>query len=195
MGDLIGYARVSTKEQNLDGQLDQLRAAGCVKIFEDKRTGKGKTEDRPGWAELTKYVRAGDTIVVAELSRMSRSLLHFITSVQALEKKGVAVKSLRENIDPSTATGRAFMGFMAVISQLEVDLKAERAAAGRAAARARGKTGGRPKTDKDKLEQARILYENSKKTAAEVCKAVGVGRRTFFTYLSEVAPAARPVEG
>ena len=184
MGDRIGYARVSTKEQNIDSQLDQLAKAGCLKVMTD--TISGTTKDRPGWSELMACLRTGDTVVVTELSRMSRSLLHFLTTLQDLEKMGVHVESLRENIDPSTATGRAFMGFMGVIHQLELDLKAERAAAGRASAKARGKTGGRPKTDQNKLEQARIMYEKSDRTSNDVCKLAGVGRRTFFAYLAAI---------
>ena len=185
MGDRIGYARVSsTKGQNLDSQLDMLRQAGCTKLITDKISGV--SSDRPGWNELIAYIRPGDTLIVTELSRMSRSLLHFLSTVQDLQKKGVQVQSLRENIDPTTATGRAFMGFMGVIHELERDLKAERASAGRASAKARGKTGGRPRTDKELLEQARILYEHTDKNANEVCKQVGVGRRTFFAYLSEI---------
>jgi len=175
---------VSTKEQNIDSQLDQLAKAGCIKVITD--TISGTTKDRPGWSELMECLRTGDTVVVTELSRMSRSLLHFLITLQDLEKMGVHVESLRENIDPSTATGRAFMGFMGVIHQLELDLKAERAAAGRASAKARGKTGGRPRTDQNKLEQARILYENSDKTSNDVCKLAGVGRRTFFAYLAGI---------
>lgn len=181
MGDLIGYARVSTRDQNLDGQLDQLNVVGCVRIFTDKLTGK--TMERPGWDEMMKFIRRGDTIVVCELSRMSRSLLHFLNTVKQLERMGVGIRSLRENIDPFTATGRAFLSFMVTIHQLELELKAERAEAGRSAAKARGKTGGRPRTSVEKLEQARILYQNSDKTAEDVCKAVGVGKRTFFSYL------------
>jgi len=184
MGDRIGYARVSTREQNLDSQLDLLKQAGCAKIITDKISGV--SSDRPGWSELIAYVRPGDTIVVTELSRMSRSLLQFLSTVQDLQKRGIQVQSLRENIDPTTATGKAFVGFMGVIHELERDLKAERASAGRASAKARGKTGGRPRTDKELLEQARVLYEHTDKNANEVCKQVGVGRRTFFAYLSEV---------
>ena len=184
MGDRIGYARVSTREQNLDSQLDLLRQAGCAKIITDKISGA--STDRPGWNELIAYIRPGDTIVVTELSRMSRSLLHFLSTVQDLQEKGIQVQSLRENIDPTTATGKAFMGFMGVIHELERDLKAERAAAGRASAKSRGKSGGRPRTGKELLEQARVLYEHTDKNANEVCKQVGVGRRTFFAYLSEI---------
>jgi hypothetical protein len=94
--------------------------------------------------------------------------------------------SLREKIDTTTATGRAFLAIMGAIAQMERELKAERTAAGRAAAKARGRTGGRPRTDPDTLEQARILYRNSDKTAAEVCGTLGIGRRTLFTYLAQV---------
>ena len=94
--------------------------------------------------------------------------------------------SLRESIDTTTATGRCFLSMMGAIHQMERELRAERAAAGRASAKARGKTGGRPRTDAAKLENARILYEHSGKTAAEACAAAGVGRRTFFAYLAKL---------
>ena len=124
--------------------------------------------------------------MVTELSRMSRSLMHLLEVVQTFEHQGIELVSLRENIDTSTATGRGFLAMMGVISQMERELKAERTAAGRAAAKARGRTGGRPRTDPDKLEQARILYLNSEKTAAEVSRLVGIGRRTLFSHLAQV---------
>ncbi len=123
--------------------------------------------------------------VVTELSRMTRSLKHLLQLVEDLEKFGVALVSLSENIDTSTATGRCFISIIGAIAQMERELKSERTAAGREAARARGQSGGRPRTDPKKLEHATILYDNSNQTAAEVCKAVGVGRRTFFRYLSK----------
>jgi DNA invertase Pin-like site-specific DNA recombinase len=126
----------------------------------------------------------GDSLVVTELSRMTRSLKHLLQLVEYLEKLGMDIISLRENIDTSTATGRCFISIIGAIAQMERELKSERAAARREAAIARGQSGGRPRTDPKKLEQATILYNNSKQTAAEVCKAVGVGRRTFFRYLS-----------
>jgi DNA invertase Pin-like site-specific DNA recombinase len=101
-----------------------------------------------------------------------------------LERRQVNLVSLRENIDTTTATGRCFLSMMGAIHQMERELRAERAAAGRASAKARGKSGGRPRTDPAKLENARILYENSGKTAAEVCETIGVGRRVFFAYLA-----------
>jgi DNA invertase Pin-like site-specific DNA recombinase len=131
------------------------------------------------------YVRAGDTLVVTELSRMTRSLLNLLETAQVLKQRQIHLVSLRENIDTGTATGRCFLSMMGAIHQMERELRAERAAAGRASARARGKTGGRPRTDAAKLANAKILYENSDKTANEVCRVVGVGRRTFFAYLAE----------
>lgn len=179
----IGYARVSSIGQNLDSQIDALQKAGCGKIFSDKITGSHM--DRPGWDQLLEYARLGDTLVVSELSRMTRSLMDLLTTVKLLEQRQINVVSLRENIDTTTATGRCFLSMMGAIHQMERELRAERAAAGRSSAKARGKTGGRPKTDPEKLENARILYENSDKTAAEVCEIAGIGRRKFFSYIAE----------
>jgi DNA invertase Pin-like site-specific DNA recombinase len=179
----IGYARVSSVGQNLDSQVDALQQAGCGKIFVDTMTGSRM--QRPGWDQLLAYVRPGDTLVVTELSRMTRSLLHLLETAKALEHHEVHLVSLREHIDTTTATGRCFLAMMGAIHQMERELRAERAAAGRASAKARGKSGGRPRTAIAKLENARILYEHSDKTAAEVCKVAGIGRRIFFAYLAE----------
>jgi len=179
----IGYARVSSVGQNLDSQMDALQQAGCDKIFFEKMTGSRM--DRPAWNQFLEYIRSGDTLVVTELSRMTRSLLDLLETAKVLEQRQINLVSLRENIDTSTATGRCFLSMMGAIHQMERELRAERAAAGRSSAKARGRTGGRPKTDPAKLENARILYENSDKTAAEICEIAGVGRRTFFAYIAE----------
>jgi DNA invertase Pin-like site-specific DNA recombinase len=179
----IGYARVSSSGQNLDSQIDALQKAGCKKIFCDKVTGSRM--DRPGWDQLLDYIRPSDTLVVVELSRMTRSLLNLLETTKILEQRQVHLISLRENIDTSTATGRCFLSMMGAIHQMERELRIERASAGRASAKARGKTGGRPRTDIYKLENAKVLYENSEKTAEEVCKIAGVGRRVFFSYLAQ----------
>jgi DNA invertase Pin-like site-specific DNA recombinase len=178
----VGYARVSSVGQNLDSQMDALRKAGCGKIFSDKMTGSRM--DRPGWDQLMEYVRSGDTLVVAELSRMTRSLLNLLETTGTLEQRRINLVSLRENIDTSTATGRCFLSMMGAIHQMERELRAERAASGRASAKARGKTGGRPRTEIAKLENARILYENSGKTASQACLIADVGRRSFFSHLA-----------
>jgi DNA invertase Pin-like site-specific DNA recombinase len=161
--------------------VDGLQKAECEKIFSDKTTGSRM--DRPGWDQLMEYVRPADRLVVTELSRRTRSLLSLLETVNLLEQRQVNLVSSRENIDTRTA-----------IHQMERELRAERVAAGRASARARGKTGGRPRTDVAKLENARVLYENSGKTANEVCKIVGVGRRIFFTYLAKQRETARLFE-
>lgn len=179
----IGYARVSSVGQNLDSQIDALQKAGCGKIFSDKITGSHM--DRLGWDQFLEYARPGDTLVVSELSRMTRSLMDLLATAKVLEQRQINLVSLRENIDTTTATGRCFLSMMGAIHQMERELRAERAAAGRSSAKARGKTGGRPKTDPEKLENARILYENSDKTAAEVCEIAGVGRRKFFSHIAE----------
>ncbi|MDD2736264.1 MAG: recombinase family protein [Desulfuromonadaceae bacterium] len=179
----VGYARVSSRDQNLDSQIDMLTATGCEKIFEDKISGV--KESRPEWDRLLEFLRPGDTIVVAELSRMTRSLMHLLSLVKKFERQGIEIVSLREHIDSSTATGRAFLSILGAINQMERELKSERAAAGRASAKARGRTGGRPRTDLSKLENARVLYENSGASSANVCTTFGISRRTFFNYLAE----------
>jgi len=191
MSETIGYARVSTARQNLDAQIDALKQAGCARIFTDKDSGARSS--RPGWDELLAYIRSGDVLVITELSRMTRSLMHLLEIVQKLETRTVELKSLRENIDTSTAAGRGFLSIMGVIAQMEREIKAERAAAGRAAAKARGKTGGRPRIDADKLEQARILYQNSDKSAAKVCQIFGFSRRTLFNYMTDKKQTAAKV--
>lgn len=183
MNNKIGYARVSTIAQKLDSQIDALEKAGCIKIFSEKSSGV--KDERIGWKKLMEYIRQGDILVVTELSRMTRSLMHLLKVVKELEEQNISIVSLRENIDTTTATGRCFISMIGAISQMERELKAERAAAGRAAAKARGRTGGRPKIDPEKIEQASILYQNSDKSAAEVCKMVGIGKRTLFKYLAE----------
>lgn len=180
----VGYARVSTPDQNLDAQLDALAQAGCLKTYTDQVSGT--TALRPGWEQLMAYVRPGDMVVITELSRMSRSLAHLLEVVRTFEAQEIELVSLREHIDTATATGRCFLAMMGAMAQMERELKAERTAAGRAAAKARGRTGGRPRTDPEKLEHARILYLHSDKTAADVCRTVGIGRRTLFSYLAQI---------
>jgi DNA invertase Pin-like site-specific DNA recombinase len=181
MTHMIGYARVSSPSQHLDAQMDHLKRAGCTRIFTD--TISGTKTQRKGWDELMSYIRNGDTLVITELSRMSRSLAHLLEIVATLGERQVALRSLRENIDTCSATGRAFLSIMGAVSQMELEIKAERAEAGRVAAKARGKSGGRPSTDPDKLEQARILYQNSDKSAREICAIFGFSRRTLFQHL------------
>ena len=182
-GQLIGYARVSSKGQNLDSQQDELTKKGCKKIFQDKVSGI--RESRPEWDKCLEYLREGDTLVVTELSRMTRSLMHLLKVTQQLENRGIKICSLRESIDTSTPAGRAFISMIGTINQLERELKAERAASGRAAAKARGRSGGRPRIDKSTIDKAVMLYKNTDSTAGEVCKMLGIGRRTLYKYMKE----------
>jgi DNA invertase Pin-like site-specific DNA recombinase len=179
----VGYARVSSNGQNLDSQIDALKEAGCVRIFADKVSGTRSS--RPEWDKLLDFLRPGDVLVVTELSRMSRSLMHLLQLSQEFMQKEIGLVSLREHLDTASAPGRAFFAIMGAINQLELELKSERAAAGRESAKARGKTGGRPKTEPAILEQARVLYENSDASAVKVCNTFKISRRTLYNYLSE----------
>src|SRR6266545_3690686 len=113
----VGYARVSSPDQKLDAQLDALNQVECHKVFSDRVSGMNA--DRPGWGQLRTYVRSGDTVVVTELSRMSRSLMHLLEVVQEFEQRGIELMSLRENLHTSTATGRCFLAMMGAMSQME----------------------------------------------------------------------------
>ena len=125
MNNKIGYARVSTITQKLDSQIDALEKAGCIKIFSEKSSGV--KDERVGWKKLMEYIRPGDILVVTELSRMTRSLMHLLKVVKELEEQNISILSLRENIDTTTATGRCFISMIGAISQMERELKAERA--------------------------------------------------------------------
>ena len=151
----IGYARVSTEEQNLDRQLDSLKEAGCEKIFQEKITGTKK--ERPELDKLMEQLRSGDLIIISDLTRLSRSVKDLFSLVDQIEKKGANIKSLKESwMDTSTPQGKLMFTIFAGISQFERDLISQRTLEGLAAARARGRNGGRPKKD----EKAITLVEH-----------------------------------
>jgi len=179
----IGYARVSTAGQNLDSQIDALNKAECSRIFADKLSGT--MQHRPEWDKLLDYLRPGDVLVITELSRMTRSLRHLLDVVKELESKGVKLVSLRENIDTSTATGRAFVSIMGAVNQMELELRAERVAAGRESSKSRGGTGGRPRADVGRISQAIVLYEQTDQSVSEICETLDIPVRTFYKYLAE----------
>src|SRR5713226_7774543 len=139
---LIGYARVSTHEQNLDLQLDALKAVGCSKIFTDKISTL--KEERKGLQEALEYVRPGDVLVVWKLDRLGRTLKQLIELVAFLNQKGIGFKSLKETIDTTTSTGKLVFHIFAALAEFERDIIHERTRAGLEAARARGRSGGRP---------------------------------------------------
>ena len=156
---LIGYARVSTAEQNLDLQQDALQKAGCERLFTD--TASGAKTDRPGLAEALAYLRERDVLVVWRLDRLGRSLAHLIETIGALEARGVGFRSLTENIDTTTPGGRLIFHVFGALGQFERDLIRERTRAGLSAAAARGRKGGRkPVITADKLQRAREHLAN-----------------------------------
>lgn len=152
----IGYARISTSDQDTALQTDALRAAGCERIFEDIASG-AKT-DRPGLTEALAYLREGDVLVVWRLDRLGRSLKHLIETVATLDERGIGFQSLTENIDTTTSGGRLVFHLFGALGQFERDLIRERTKAGLKAAAARGRKGGRkPVVTPEKLEKARAL--------------------------------------
>lgn len=179
---LIGYARVSTGEQNLDLQTDALKQAGCEKIFTDKISGA--KADRPGLAEMMKMLREGDTLIIWKLDRFGRSLKDLVLKVEALKERGVHFKSLTENIDTVSPTGKLQFHFFSALAEFERDIIRERTMAGLRSARARGRIGGRPKAMTDeKLRLAQTLMRSNEHSIEEICKMVEVSRSTIYRYL------------
>jgi DNA invertase Pin-like site-specific DNA recombinase len=179
----IGYARVSTGEQTLDLQLDALRAAGCGKVYTE--TASGAKADRPVLDEVLSYVRKGDTLVVWRLDRLGRSLKHLIEVVAALAEQGIGFKSLTEQIDTTTPGGKLIFHVFGALAEFERDLVRERTHAGLAAARARGRLGGRPKklTNAKQVELARTLYNGGHVDIDTICATLGVSRATLYRSL------------
>lgn len=157
MGERIGYARVSTRDQNLDMQLSDLRAAGCTKIFQEKASG---VRQRPRLEECLSYLREGDTLVVWKLDRLGRSLKDLINRFCWLSEHKIALLSIKDNIDASSASGRLVMNVFASLAEFERDLLFERTSAGRKAARKRGVKFGRPVVKRTPRSQAvALLYK------------------------------------
>jgi DNA invertase Pin-like site-specific DNA recombinase len=184
MAHLIGYARVSTDDQTMDLQLDALEQAGCARVF--RETAHGATSERPQLKAALEQVLAGDTLVVWRLDRLGRSLPHLIEVVGQLRDRGVGLRSLTEGIDTNTATGELVFHIFASLAQFERRLIVERTHAGLAAARARGRVGGRPtKMTPAKLSAARaLLAQNPRPTLDSVATAIGVGRTTLARHLA-----------
>ena len=180
---LIGYARVSTADQNMHLQKDALTAAGCAQICED--TLSGAKAARPGLEKALGMLREGDTLVVWKLDRLGRSLKHLIESVQALDSRGIGLKSLQDNIDTTTPGGKLLFHILGSLAEFERDLVRERTNAGLAAARARGRKGGRPKGSSIKKQEAALaLRQDPKRSVKEICEMLGISQATFYRYVS-----------
>lgn len=181
-GVKIGYARVSTLDQTPDLQHDALIRAGCEKIFVDQVSGS--TAVRPGLDKAKEILRAGDTLVVWRLDRLGRSLQDLIAWAAWLAENGVALQSLQEVIDTSTSTGRLTFHLFGALAEFERNLIRERTQAGLAAARARGRLGGRPKAlDPDKRDLAVRLYDEKKLPIAKICAMMGISKPTLYAYV------------
>lgn len=172
----IGYARVSTFDQNLDLQIDALKKEGCKQIFTDKISGV--KSQKPNFDKLLEYTREGDTIVVWKLDRLGRSTVQLIELMEDLKKKNIHVKSLNESIDTSTATGTLFFQFMCMLAEHERNIIRERTTAGLNAARARGRTGGRPKGLSEHYQliapEVKEMYEKGTRSTEEIRKIFNI---------------------
>lgn len=185
-GQLLGYARVSTGHQSLDAQTDALTAAGVdpSRVYADKLTGTSTREQRPGLADLLDYARPGDTIVVVGIDRLGRSAAEVMTTIRDLLARDVVLRSLREGIDSSTPTGRAVMGVMASMAELELELGRERRAAAKASRKARDLPIGRPRAlTADQIRQAEALRASGEPVPV-IAETLGVSRATLYRTLA-----------
>ncbi len=174
----IGYARVSTQEQNPELQLDALAKAGCEQVFQEKISGKDR--DRPELETCLKVLRKGDTLVVWRLDRLGRSLKDLVEIVHALEERGIGFQSLTEKIDTTHAGGKLVFHVFAALAEFERNLIRERTLAGLAAARARGRKGGRkPKLSASDVRKAAAMLHDPFMTKTEVARHFGVSRVTL----------------
>lgn len=183
----LGYARVSTLEQNLDLQIDALKKEGCEHLFTDKVSGvKAK---KPNFSKLLAYARQGDTIVVWKLDRLGRSTVQLIELVEKLKQQGVHLKSLQESIDTTTAMGNMFFQLMCILAEHERNIIRERTQAGLASARARGRNGGRPKGLSPRYQkiadEVRQIYEQGNRSTEEIRDMFGIkSQPTLYKILS-----------
>jgi DNA invertase Pin-like site-specific DNA recombinase len=183
MGDLLGYARVSTIEQKAHLQTDALQAAGCIRVWTDKASGT--LDHRPQLDRVLDRLRPGDTLVVWRLDRLGRNLRHLIATVTDLSAREVGFRSLTEGIDTTTPAGRLIFHVFGALAEFEAALIRERTTAGLAAARARGRTGGRPRAmTPDKLAVARQLYDGGEHTLGAIASIVEVSRSTLYRHLA-----------
>ena len=185
----IGYARVSTHEQNLALQQDALTRAGCKKILVDRVSGT--VAERTGLTTSKELLRAGDTLVVWRLDRLGRSIKDLIAWVSWLEHEGIGLKSLQEGIDTTSPGGKLIFHIFAALAEFEQQLIQERTRAGLRAARARGRMGGRPKAlAASKRQRAVQLYQEKQLTVREICEMMGISKPTLYTYVRQAQASA-----
>ena len=183
---LVGYARVSTQDQQLELQRDALEKAGCKKLFTD--VASGATAQRDGLEAALEFVRAGDTLVVWKLDRLGRSLKDLIERIEQLQARGIGFKSVQDNIDTTTANGILFFHIFGAIAQFERELIRERTMARLASARARGRLGGRPQALDEKTRALAVsLYSDQNNMVKDICTTLGISRSTLYRYVDQVA--------
>lgn len=187
MGKRIGYARVSTDDQNLDLQRDALARAKCATIYEE--TASGKSAGRPELEHCLKALRSGDVLVVWRLDRLGRSLPDLVTIVSELEQQGIGFESLTEKIETGSAAGKLVFHVFAALAEFERNVIRERTRAGLAAARARGRVGGRKRSLDDKqIREIRTLLRDPAISVTDVAKRYGVSRTTLYKRVGPVQP-------
>ena len=185
-GAQLGYVRVSTLHQSLDQQVDALTAGGVDpnRVYSDKLSGTSTRDQRPGLAALLNYARPGDAIVVVGIDRLGRNAAEVMTTIRDLGERGIVLRSLREGIDTTNATGRMIAGVLASLAELELELGRERRAAAREARRTRGQHIGRPKAlDAKKTALAQRMHANGE-SASTIASALGVSRATVYRVLT-----------
>ncbi len=191
MPETLGYARVSTPEQDIAGQLIRLTEAGAVRIYQD--VVSGRTFERPGLATLMSYARAGDTLMVVRLDRLGRSLRELLEAVNRLKGRDISLVSIEEKIDTSSAAGELVFHVFGAIAQFERRLIAERTRDGLRAARAEGRMPGRPALDREKLDAALTLVRNGL-SPTRAARQVGLGRSTLYREIAALGATAVDLE-
>ncbi|TFH94876.1 recombinase family protein [Porphyromonas levii] len=183
---IIGYARVSTKEQNLDLQINALVKAGCTKIYSEKASS---TKERKELTAALSYLREGDIFIVWKLDRLARSLKELVLLVSSFGDRGIEFRSISDNIDTTSSLGKCQLGIFASMAQYERDIIRERTMAGLEAAKLKGKRGGRPKgiteEGRRKAKLAKKLYEDKTISIDDICRSVRIGRATLYRYLKQ----------
>lgn len=179
----IGYARVSTKDQNLDSQIDVLKDYGCDRIFSEKVSGR--KYNRTELDKCLDYMREDDTLIITKLDRLGRTTKQLIELSQYLEDHDIDLEIIDMNINTKDAMGKMFFTMMSAFAELEANLLSERTKKGLASARARGRKGGRPSISKDKAQMIKSLYKSKKHTGEEIAKMAGVSRGTVYRVVRE----------
>jgi DNA invertase Pin-like site-specific DNA recombinase len=189
MGRFIGYARISTEEQDLTLQTEELKKAGCTEVFTDVTSGA--RSERVGLSECLKTLHLGDTLVVWRLDRLGRSMSHLVSTVTTLKEKGIGFKSLHDGaIDTTTASGELVFNIFAALAQFERELIRERTRAGLTAARSRGRKGGRKPISplNAKVRMAKKMHSEKSISINEICSTLRISRATFYRYISLSEP-------